>query len=105
MKKLKKGQLYSMWLSGYREYFTFGDNLEVMANNLLQRYNKYCLENDDKVRSFSDMHKSEYEFQVYIVELNAAYDDEYRCSDDGIYLGDYLECVTSRTEVQMKDVF
>lgn len=42
-KKPKKDQLYFIWFdSGYRSYFSFGKDLEVMADNIRKKYNSYC---------------------------------------------------------------
>lgn len=98
MKKLKKGQFYAMRLSGYREYYSFGDNLEIMANNLLNLYNKYLSWNKNEPHSFLDMKNEEYEFSVYIVDLiNNAFDDEcHSFQQKGIYLGDYLDYILEK---------
>lgn len=99
-KKPKKDQLYFMWFdSGNRNYFVPGNNLEVMANNLMERYNRYCIE-CDKIKDLSEMIKlaavEDFHFQTYIIDINTASDDDYREFKNEIYLGDYLEYVKSK---------
>lgn len=100
--KLKKDQLYFMWFdSGNRNYFVPGNNLEVMVNNLLQKYNSYCSETD-KIKDLSEMAElaatEDYHFMTYIININTASDDDYRDFKNEIYLGDYLDYVRERTK-------
>lgn len=89
-----KNQIYFMvFNSGYREYISLGYDLELMANNILKRYNSYCstcdeVENLEAMAQIRD--KEGYYFNTYIVELNTATDVEYQTWDNEIYLGDYL---------------
>lgn len=91
-----------MWFcSGYRNYFSFGKDLEVMANNLLQKYNSYCTK-EWKINSLEDMLNEElvvadeWKFLTYIVDINSASDDDCRTFANEIYLGDYLEVIREK---------
>ena len=94
-KKLKKNQIYFIIFdSGYREYFSMGRDLDVMAQNILNRYNRYCIP-EHKIKTLEDLasisSSEDYHFNTYIVETDSASDMEYRDFDNEIYLGDYLE--------------
>ena len=101
MQKLKKDQLYFMWFdSGNRNYFVPGNNLDIMANNLLQKYNSYCSEMD-KIKDLSEMAElaaiEDYHFMTYIININTASDDDYRDFKNEIFIGDYLNYVRERS--------
>ena len=94
-KKLKKNQIYFMvFSSGYREYFSMGNNLLVMADKILKQYNKYC-STSDEVKSLETMaqisEEEGYYFHTYIIELNSVSDTDYlEWGEQGEYIGEYL---------------
>lgn len=101
-KKPKKDQLYFIWFdSGNRNYFSFGKDLEVMADNIRKKYNRYCAK-ECEFNSLEEMARDswsttgDWQFRVYIVNINSASDDDYRDFENEIYLGDYLEVIRER---------
>lgn len=107
-KKLKKDQLYFMYFdSGYREYFAIGKNLDVMAEKLLKRYNKYCIP-EHEIKSLEAMSVEALEngwyFNTYIIEIDSASDMDYRDFDGSeLYLGDYLQKVRKDIEKHLSE--
>lgn len=107
MKKPKRDQIYYMCFdSGYREYFSIGKDLRIMADNLLKRYNRYCI-TDHKVYSLEEMaaiaSTNEWHFNSYIVEINSASDMDYRDFGNEFYMGDYLQKVRDDNEKHLSE--
>lgn len=99
-KKPKKDQLYFIWFdSGYRNYISTGKDLDIMSESLMKKYNLYCSE-EYKFLNLSEMAtaaiKADWRFNVYIIDINSASDDDYREFENEIYLGDYLEVIRER---------
>lgn len=99
-KKPKKDQLYFIWFdSGYRNYISTGKDLDIMSENLMKKYNLYCSE-EYKFSKLSEMAtaaiEADWRFNVYIIDINSASDDDYREFENEIYLGDYLEVIRER---------
>ena len=99
-KKPKKDQLYFIWFdSGNRNYISTGKDLDIMSENLMKKYNGYCCK-EDKFSKLSEMAlaaiDADWRFNVYIIDINSASDDDYREFENEIYLGDYLEVIREK---------
>ena len=102
LKRLKKNQVYYMYFdSGNREYFAIGKNVDVMAENILKRYNKYCMPCDE-YESLEHMAINpvydDWTFNTYIVDLDSASDTDYRDFENEVFLGNYLQKVRENYE-------
>jgi hypothetical protein len=90
----KSSQIYMMKLSGgYRNYFSYGYSLEKMAQNVAKLFSKFCeVKRAYSLKEITQM-EEDYSLNVYIVNLDDAFDDEYFASSNksAIFLGDYLE--------------
>lgn len=107
LKRLKKNQIYYMYFdSGNREYFAIGKNVDLMAENILRRYNKYCMPCDE-YESLEHMVINpvydDWEFNTYIVDLDSASDMDYRNFDNEVFIGNYLQKVRGKYEKHLSE--
>ena len=104
LKRLKKNQIY--FDSGNREYFAVGKNVDLMAENIFRRYNKYCMPCDE-YESLEHMVINpvydDWAFNTYIVDLDSASDMDYRNFDNEVFIGNYLQKVREKYEKHLSE--
>ena len=107
LKRLKRNQIYYMYFdSGNREYFAIGKNVDLMAENIFKRYNRYCVSSDE-YKSLEHLATEpvydDWTFNTYIVDLESASDMDYRSFDNEIFLGNYLQKVRDDVEKHLSE--